>query len=68
MRRIDVIGLSGAAMWVAGVFLVFPASAERMDWESWLGGFILWSAGFACVVIWLLSRWSQSQAPKASPK
>ena len=38
MRRMDIIRLSGAAMWVAGVFLFFPAPAERMDWEHWLAG------------------------------
>jgi hypothetical protein len=61
MRWIDVIGLSGAAMWVTGVFLFLSTSAERMDWEHCLGGFILSVAGFACIVIWLLLRWSQSQ-------
>jgi len=64
MRRIDFLGLSGAAMWVAGVTLAFPASGTRIDGLYMLGGFLLLVAGLACVVAWLLLRWSQSEAAR----
>jgi hypothetical protein len=66
MRRIDLLGLSGVAMWVAGVTLAFPTSAARMDGVYLLGGFLLLVSGFACVIAWLLLRWFQSQAPRGN--
>ena len=58
IRWIDLIGLAGFAIVVFATQLLFPGSAERMNWKDWLGGAALWFAGFAAVVGWLLLRWS----------
>jgi hypothetical protein len=46
--------------------LLFPDSAERMNWKYWLAGLSLWLLGFASVVGWLLLRWP-GQAVQGCP-
>jgi hypothetical protein len=58
MRWIDVMGFAGLAMVVLGTLLLFPSSAEHMNWGYELAGMTLWFAGVASVVGWLLLRWS----------
>jgi len=58
LRWIDVIGFAGSALVVLGTLYLFPSSAERMNWVYGLAGLVLWCAGFASVVGWLLLRWS----------
>lgn len=58
LRWIDLIGLGGFAAVVLSTLLLFPGSAEPMNWMHWLAGLALWLLGFNSVVIWLLLRWS----------
>jgi hypothetical protein len=64
MRQIDVIGLAGMVMWLAGALLAFPNSTEGMEGGHLLAGFLLLASGFACVIIWLVLRWFRTQAPR----
>lgn len=58
LRWLDVIGFAGTALVVLGTLFLFPSSADRMTWVYGLEGLVLWCAGFASVVGWLLLRWS----------
>ena len=58
IRWTDLIGVAGSALVILSTFLLFPDSAERMNWKYWLGGIALWFVGFASVLVWLLLRWS----------
>ena len=58
IRWTDLIGLAGYAMVVLSTLLLFPDSAERMNWKYWLAGLSLWLLGFASVVGWLFLCWS----------
>lgn len=58
MRWQDVISFAGFSMVVYGTVLLFPSSADGMNWKYMLGGFVLWLVGFVSVVGWLLWRWS----------
>jgi hypothetical protein len=69
MRWTDAIGLAGLSMVVLGTLLMFPNSADRMDWKYLLGGFALWLVGFVSVAGWLFWRWSVGESQgKAVPK
>ena len=61
LQRTDALGFSGVAMLVVGVVLYLAASAERMGWLYWLGGPLLWFAGFAMLVGWVIARYSGSE-------
>jgi hypothetical protein len=67
IRRTDLIGVAGFAMVVLSTLLLFPGSAERMNWKYWLPGLSLWFLGFASVVGWLLLRWSVRQSKDEPP-
>jgi hypothetical protein len=67
IRWTDLIGVAGYAMVVLSTLLLFPDSAERMNWEYWLAGLSLWLLGFASVVGWLLLRWSVRQFKDGPP-
>jgi len=66
IRWTDLIGIAGFAMVVLSTLLLFPDSAEHMNWKYWLPGLLLWFLGFASVLGWLLLRWSVRQS-KAGP-
>lgn len=59
IRWTDLIGLAGFAVVVLSTLLLFPSSANHMNWLYMLEGLALWVAGFASVVAWLLLRWWQ---------
>ena len=67
IRWIDLIGLAGFAMVVLSTLLLFPGSAEPMNWKHWLAGLALWLLGFNAVVGWLLLRWSVRQSKNGPP-
>jgi uncharacterized SAM-binding protein YcdF (DUF218 family) len=67
IRWTDLIGVAGFAMVVLSTLLLFPGSAERMNWKFWLPGLSLWFLGFASVVGWLLLRWSVRQSKDEPP-
>jgi hypothetical protein len=67
IRWIDLIGFAGFAMVVLSFMLLFPGSAERMNWNYWLTGLALWCLGFNSVVGWLLLRWSVRQSKNGPP-
>jgi hypothetical protein len=67
IRWIDVIGLAGFAMVVLSTLLLFPGSAEPMNWKHWLAGLALWLLGFNSVVGWLLWHWSARQSRDGPP-
>ena len=67
IRWTDLIGVAGFAMVVLSTLLLFPGSAERMNWKFWLPGLSLWFLGFASVVGWLLLRWSVRQSKDGPP-
>jgi hypothetical protein len=57
IRWADLIGLAGFAVVQVSTLLLFPSSADHMNWRYMLEGFALWFAGVASVVGWLLLRW-----------
>jgi uncharacterized SAM-binding protein YcdF (DUF218 family) len=67
IRCIDVVGIAGFVMLVVSTLLLFPNSAEHMNWNHWLGGLILWFAAFAFLVGWLILRWSVRQSREGPP-
>lgn len=67
IRWTDAIGLAGIAFVVLSIHLLFPDSAERMNWAYWLGGLLLWLLGVTSVVGWLLVRWSVRSSKDAPP-
>ena len=67
IRWIDLIGLAGFAILVLATLLLFPGSAEGMNWKSWLVGLALWLLGFNSVIGWLLLRWSVRQSKHGPP-
>jgi hypothetical protein len=67
IRRTDLIGVVGFAIVVLSTLLLFPASADRMNWKYWLAGLALWGLGFASVVGWLFLRWSVRQSKDGPP-
>jgi hypothetical protein len=67
IRWIDLIGVAGFAMVVLSTLLLFPGSAEPMNWQHWLAGLGLWLLGFNFVVGWLLWRWSVRQSKDGPP-
>ena len=67
IRWTDLIGVAGFAMVVLSTLLLFPGSAERMNWKYWLPGLSLWFLGFASVVGWLLLRWSVRHSKDEPP-
>ena len=67
IRWTDLIGVAGYAMVVFSTFLLFPDSAERINWKYWLPGLALWFLGFASVVGWLLLRWSVRYSKDGPP-
>jgi hypothetical protein len=64
IRWTDLIGVAGYAMVLLSTLLLFPDSAEHMNWKYWLAGLSLWFLGFASVVGWLLLRWSVRPSQK----
>ena len=67
IRWTDLIGVAGYAMVVLSTLLLFPDSAERMNWKGWLAGLSLWLVGFASVVGWLLLRWTVRYSKDGPP-
>jgi uncharacterized Tic20 family protein len=67
IRWIDLIGVAGFAMVVVSTLLLFPRSAEGMNWKYWLAGLALWLVGFNSVVGWLLLRFSVQPSQKGLP-
>jgi len=67
IRWTDLIGVAGSAMVILSSVLLFPDSAERVNWKYWLGGIALWFVGFASVVGWLLSCWSVRYSKEGPP-
>jgi hypothetical protein len=57
IRITDLIGLAGFALVAWSTLLLFPDSAEGMNWVRLVGGVALWLAGFASVIVWIWSRW-----------
>jgi len=51
IRWTDFIGFAGFALVVLAIWFLFPNSAERMNWQHWVGGMALWLTGFALVVV-----------------
>jgi hypothetical protein len=58
IRWTDLIGVAGFAMVFFSTQLLFPDSAEHVNWKYWMAGLSLWLLGFASVVGWLLLCWS----------
>ena len=67
IRCTNLIGLAGFATVILSTYLLFPDSAEHMNWKYWLGGITLWFVGFASVVVWLLLRWSVRYSKEGPP-
>jgi hypothetical protein len=67
IRWIDLIAVAGFAMAVLSTLLLFPDSAERMNWKYWLAGLALWMLGFTSVVGWVLLRCSVRQSKDGPP-
>jgi hypothetical protein len=67
IRWIDLIGIAGFGMVIVSTLLLFPGSAEPMNWKHWLEGLVLWLVGFNSVVAWLLVRWSVRQSKTGPP-
>jgi len=67
IRWTDLIGVAGFAMVVLSTLLLFPESAEHMNWKYWLAGLSIWFLGFASVFGWLLLRWSVRQSKDEPP-
>ena len=68
MRRTDAFGLSGLLLSVAGVWLYLTGSWERTSLLYWLGGPVLWFAGFVFLIGWLAARWRASQRVTGSTR
>lgn len=56
LRRADGFAFLGLALLLAGVALYFTGSSHRISLIYWLGGPLLWFAGFAVVVGSLAAR------------
>jgi hypothetical protein len=67
IRWTDLIGVSGFATVVLSTLLLFPDSAEGMNWKYGLAGLALWFLGFAAVFGWLLLRWSVRHSNDGPP-
>jgi hypothetical protein len=67
IRWIDLIGVAGFAVVIVSTLLLFPVSAEPVNWRHWLAGLVLWFLGFNSVVAWLLLRWSVRQSKDGTP-
>jgi hypothetical protein len=66
IRWTDLIGVAGFATAVLANLLLFPDSAEHMNWMYWLPGLALWFLGFGSVV-GLLLCWSVRQFKDGPP-
>ena len=62
IRWTDLIGVAGFAAVVLSTLLLFPDSADGMNWKYGVAGLALWFLGFASVFGWLLLRWSVRQS------
>jgi hypothetical protein len=67
IRWTDLIGVAGFATVVLSTPLLFPDSAEGMNWKYGLAGLALWFLGFASVFGWLLLRWSVRHSKTGPP-
>ena len=67
IRWTDLIGVAGFATVVLSTPLLFPDSAEGMNWKYGLAGLALWFLGFASVFGWLLLRWSVRHSKTEPP-
>ena len=67
IKWIDLIGVGGFAAVILSTLLLFPGSAEGMNWKHWLAGLAVWLLGFNSVVGWLLLRWSVRQSKDGPP-
>jgi len=56
LRRTDGFALLGILLLLAGVLLYLGGSSHRISLIYWLGGPLLWFAGFAVLVGWLSAR------------
>ena len=56
LRRADWFAFLGLALLLAGVALYFTGSSHRISLIYWLGGPMLWFAGFAIVIGSLAAR------------
>lgn len=56
-RQSDACGWLGLILLLVGISLYLTGSVERMSWLYWLGGPVLWFAGFTMVVVWVVTRW-----------
>jgi hypothetical protein len=57
LRRTDAFAFLGIAMLLGGSVLYFTGSSNRISLVYWLGGPLLWFAGFALVVGSMAARW-----------
>ena len=67
IRWTDLIGVAGFAAVVLSTLLLFPDSAEGMNWTYGVAGLALWFLGFVSVFGWLLLRWSVRQSKEGPP-
>jgi hypothetical protein len=58
VRWTDLIGVAGFALVIVSTTLLFPSSAEQINWKYMLGGIAVWLLGFVSVVGWVLLRFS----------
>jgi hypothetical protein len=64
MRWTDFIGLVGLAMWVTGLFFLFPRSVDEVNWLYRLGAAVLWVVGLVAIVSSVLARFSKPRSNK----
>lgn len=68
MRWIDLIGLAGWGLLVAGVLVAFSTSAQRSTWFLLVVGGAMWAVGFVSIVGWLLMRLMPQERARKAPK
>jgi mono/diheme cytochrome c family protein len=56
MRRVDMLGITGLLMLVAGAGTFVGAYSVLPLWIVWLVGPLCWYLGFAVVISWMLCR------------
>lgn len=54
--KVDVSGLIGAAMMIAGLVCFLTSDYFLPVWAAYLGGPLLWFFGTVVAIIWIVSR------------
>jgi mono/diheme cytochrome c family protein len=64
MRRVDMLGITGLLLLVAGAGTFVGAYSVLPLWIVWLVGPLCWYLGFAVVISWMLCRFFAMPAAK----